>query len=67
MQTIAFGMDKWWDPAVLHWELYLVTCDRALWKRVYIYIFIYIYIYMRNVRKRIYIFKYVWLGHFAVQ
>ena len=29
MQTIAFGMDEQWDPAVLHWELYLVTYDGA--------------------------------------
>ena len=29
MQTIAFGMDKQWDAAVLHWELYVVTYDGA--------------------------------------
>ena len=29
MQTIAFGMDKQWDPAVWHRELCLVTCDGA--------------------------------------
>ena len=27
MQTIVFGLDKQWDPAVQHRELYLVTCD----------------------------------------
>ena len=27
MQTIALGMDKQWDPAVKHWELYLITDD----------------------------------------
>ena len=27
MQTIAFGMDKQWDPTVYHWEPYLVTYD----------------------------------------
>ena len=26
-----FGMDKWWDLAVEHWELYLVACDGAWW------------------------------------
>ena len=25
MQTIAFGMDKQWYPAVYHWQQYLVT------------------------------------------
>jgi len=29
MQTIAFEMDKQRDPAVLHWEFYLVTYDGA--------------------------------------
>ena len=29
MQTIAFGMDKQWDPPVEHWELYPVTYDGA--------------------------------------
>ena len=28
-ETIAFGMDKQWDPAVYHRELYLVTYDEA--------------------------------------
>ena len=36
MQTIAFGMDKQWDPAVYHWKLYLVTYDRAWWKIIWI-------------------------------
>ena len=31
MQTIASGVDKQWDPAVQHWELYLVTCDGTWW------------------------------------
>ena len=39
MQTIAFGVDKQWDPAEEHRELYLVTCDaiswRAMWEKVY--------------------------------
>ena len=29
MQTIAFRMDKQWDPPVQHLELYLVTYDGA--------------------------------------
>jgi len=29
MQPIAFGTDKQWDPAVEHWELYLITYDGA--------------------------------------
>ena len=29
MQTSAFGMDKQCDPAVWHWELYLVTYGGA--------------------------------------
>ena len=33
MQTIAFGMYKQWDPAVEHWELYLVSCNGA-WGRI---------------------------------
>ena len=32
MQTTAFGVDKQWDPAVEHRELYLVTCDGAWWR-----------------------------------
>ena len=35
MQTIAFGVDKQWDPAVQHWELGLVTCDRAWWRKMW--------------------------------
>ena len=27
IETIAFGIDKQWDPAVYHLELYLVTYD----------------------------------------
>ena len=27
MWTIAFGMDKQWDPGVLNWEICLVTYD----------------------------------------
>ena len=42
MQTIAFGMDKQWDPAVEHWELYLITCDEAgcriIWEKECIYV-----------------------------
>ena len=64
MQTIALEMDKQWDSAVYHRELYLVTCDPTwwiMWEKecvcvcVYIYVCIYIYI------------MFVWLGHFAVQ
>ena len=40
----ALGVDKQWDPAVQHRELYLVTCDGTWWriiweKRIYIYIY----------------------------
>ena len=49
MQTIAFGVDKQWDPAVEHRELYLATCDgtwwRIIWEKEYIY-YVYVYIYM---------------------
>ena len=53
MQTIAFGVDKQWDPAVEQRELYPVTCDGTWWKImwekeyvcVYVCIYIYIYIY----------------------
>ena len=43
MQTIAFGVDKWWDPVVWHRELYyLVTGDgtwwRIMWEKEYIYV-----------------------------
>ena len=31
MQTIAFGMDKQWDPAVSHWEL---LSSHFLWSMV---------------------------------
>ena len=34
MQTIAFGVDKQWDPAVQHRELYLITCDETLGQRL---------------------------------
>ena len=30
MQTVAFGVDKQWDPAIQHRKLYLVTCD-GIW------------------------------------
>ena len=33
MQTIAFGVDKQWDSAVKHKELYLVICD-GIWLRI---------------------------------
>ena len=40
MQTIAFGMNKQWDPALQHWGLDLVTYEGAWWndirKRMYI-------------------------------
>ena len=29
MQTIAFGMDKQWDPAIQYWEIYLVAYGGA--------------------------------------
>ena len=29
MQTVAFGMDKQWVPAIYHWKLYLGTYDGA--------------------------------------
>ena len=32
MQTIAFGVDKQWGPAVEHRELYSVTCSGTWWK-----------------------------------
>ena len=31
MQTVAFGVDKQWNPAVEHRELYPVICDRTWW------------------------------------
>ena len=42
MHTIAFGMDKQWDPAVQHRELYMVTYDGGYHgeKNVYIYIYV---------------------------
>ena len=41
MQTIASGMDKQWDSAVQHQELYLVTYDGTWWgimweKKIYV-------------------------------
>ena len=50
MQTIAFGVDKQWDLAVEHRELYSVTCDGTWWgimweeECVCIYVCVYIYI-----------------------
>ena len=42
-QTIAFGVDKQWDCAVQHSELYLVTCAgtwwRIMWEKEYIYMY----------------------------
>ena len=43
MQTIAFGMDKQWDPAVQHWEPCLVTYmehDNVRKKNVYVYVWL---------------------------
>ena len=51
MQTIAFGMDKQWDSAVQHKELYLIIW---WWNMM-----------EDNVKKRMYMD--VWLGQFAVQ
>ena len=45
MQTIAFGVDKQWDFAVEHRELYPVTCDgtwwRIMWEKEYKYMCVY--------------------------
>ena len=42
MQTIAFGVDKQWNPALQHWELFLVTCDgawyRIMWEKECVYV-----------------------------
>ena len=46
MQTIAFVVDKQWDPAVCYWELYLVTCDGTLWRIMWEEECIYIYMYV---------------------
>ena len=43
MQTIAFGVDKQWDSAVEHKELYLVTYDGAWWRIMWEKEFVYIY------------------------
>ena len=34
MQTISFGMDKQWDPAIYSTGnyIYLVTCDGTWWR-----------------------------------
>ena len=58
MQTIAFGMDKQWDPAVWHRELYLVTCDGTWWRIIWEKEFVCVCVC---------IFLYIWLGQFAVQ
>ena len=50
MQTTAFGMDKQWDPVVLHWELYAVTYDGAWWR-------------IMQEKECIYV---LWLGQFSV-
>ena len=42
--TIAFGMNKQWDPAVEHWELYLVIYDGSWWKIMWEKEYIYVYI-----------------------
>ena len=43
MQTVALGVDKQWDNAVYHREIYIVTCDRTslkmIWEKEYIYIY----------------------------
>ena len=41
MQNVAFGMDQQWDPAVYHWELFLITYDgtsNVRKKNVYMYL-----------------------------
>ena len=44
MQTLVFGMNKQWDPAVEHWELYLVIYDgswwKIMWEKEYIYVWL---------------------------
>ena len=61
MQTIAFGVDKQWDPAVQHWQLYVVTCDGAWWRIMWekecvcIYTYIYIYTYTDHIYVRVYV------------
>ena len=30
MQTVAFGMDGQWDPAVWPWEQCLITSDESI-------------------------------------
>ena len=39
MQTIVFEMDKQWDPAVQHWELwsFMMEHGNARKKNVYMY------------------------------
>lgn len=43
MQTIAFEVDKQWDHAVQHRELYLVICDgtwwKIMWEKEYVYVY----------------------------
>ena len=40
MPTIAFGMDKQWDPAVEHWELWslVIEHDNVRKKNIYMYV-----------------------------
>ena len=43
MQTIAFGVEKQWDPAVQHCKLYLVTYDGAWFyekEELYMYVWL---------------------------
>ena len=35
VKLFPFGMDKQWYPAVEHWELYLVTCGGAWWRKMW--------------------------------
>ena len=60
MQTVASGMDKQWDPAAQHRELYLVTCD-GIWKRIMweknVNIYIHTYIYTQTLK-----YTYDWIA-----
>ena len=41
MHTFAFGVDKQWDPAVWHRELYPVDCDaKLMWGKKNMYVWL---------------------------
>ena len=67
MQTIAFGVDKQWDPAIKLRELYLVTCDGTWWRIMWEKKICVCVCVCMCVCVSVCVCVCIWLGQFAVQ